>query len=327
MDLVAASVVITQALAAAQVALYSITAIANLSEEELKEFEQCVQLGDVAVKTYGSAGKRIKDKAAAGPNIGEKQEALTTGRTPVAKKTQKRSLEASREKTPKRKRLKGTPKRSRPLVQQQQRTTAGSESAIAASPAPTLTGRGRRLWSAEETEHLIQLVENDAYRQQHLGLSRADFRAIGAHLGRGDQAARSKYSYYLKVEKGLLPDQRPREPSVRRSISYGWMAVHGLGQLPGMEGTGEQILQVIEAHPPFQPLLDCSVRADSAGVARWKQRVREELSHRHCFINTGRKEGGETVWRLNKADQQLLPSKQPPKDLLPFLGKHGKCNG
>ena len=55
--------------------------------------------------------------------------------------------------------------------------------------------------------------------------------------------------------------------------------------------------------------------------------MREELSHRHCFLNTGRKEGGETVWRLNLAEPQYLPSRRPPRDLLPFLGRHGKSNG
>lgn len=38
----------------------------------------------------------------------------------------------------------------------------------------------------------------------------------------------------------------------------------------------------MEVHPPFQPLLDRTFRPDSTGVPKWKQRIREELSHRSC---------------------------------------------
>lgn len=39
----------------------------------------------------------------------------------------------------------------------------------------------------------------------------------------------------------------------------------------------------MEAHGPFAATLDRSTRADSAGVQRWQQRIREELSHRAYF--------------------------------------------
>ena len=50
--------------------------------------------------------------------------------------------------------------------------------------------------------------------------------------------------------------------------------------MSAQSGTGEEVCAAVEAHGPFQPLLDRSCRPDSAGVLKWKQRIREELSHR-----------------------------------------------
>lgn len=52
--------------------------------------------------------------------------------------------------------------------------------------------------------------------------------------------------------------------------------------MSAQSGTGEEVCAAVEAHGPFQPLLDRSCRPDSAGVLKWKQRIREELSHRSC---------------------------------------------
>jgi len=71
-DLVAASVLITQALAAAHTALYGIIALANLLAEELEGFEQGSRLGQPAGTPFGSA-KRKKQREVADPNVGEKQ--------------------------------------------------------------------------------------------------------------------------------------------------------------------------------------------------------------------------------------------------------------
>lgn len=42
-----------------------------------------------------------------------------------------------------------------------------------------------------------------AASRQHLGIDAADFRVIGEHFRRSDQAARSKYYYWTKVERHL----------------------------------------------------------------------------------------------------------------------------
>lgn len=94
-------------------------------------------------------------------------------------------------------------------------------------------------------------------------------------------------------------------------------------------GTGEEICAAIEGHPPFQPL-DRSTRPDSAGVERWRQRVREELSHRAFFHNTGEKRKGNTIWRLDESAFDGVTARQAKQLLkpgLPMLGKHGNSNG
>lgn len=86
----------------------------------------------------------------------------------------------------------------------------------------------------------------------------------------------------------------------------------------------------MEAHGPFAAQLDRSVRADSAGVQRWQQRIREELSHRAYFKSAGQKRGGETVWVLDSRQFDAMPERQRAKlaDLpgAPQLGRHGTRN-
>ena len=70
--------------------------------------------------------------------------------------------------------------------------------------------------------------------------------------------------------------------------------------------------------------------ARTPAFSRWKQRIREELSHRAYFQNSATKRGGEVVWRLNPDALDGLPRKQYKKleELklpgAPFLGKLGK---
>lgn len=83
----------------------------------------------------------------------------------------------------------------------------------------------------------------------------------------------------------------------------------------------------VEGHPAFALALDRSVRPDSTGVPRWKQRIREELSHRVFFKNTGVKRGGETVWQLDAGVLEGLPERQRRKLQLATAPHLGKSNG
>lgn len=220
-------------------------------------------------------------------------------------------------------------------VQQQQQQGAEGE----AEAAP-VTLEIYKFWQEEEENRLMQCVDDAEYRRQHLGAEALDWVAIGAHFHRSEQAVRSKYRHECIMREGAGAEglstvqraqARPKERT-RLSISYGWMAVYALSTLPGQEGTGIEICTAVEAHPPFQALLDRSSRPDSNGVPRWRQRIREELSQRAYIESTGVKRTGQVVWRLRPDLFDSLPAIQRKKlrELnlpgLPFLGRNGQQN-
>ena len=72
-------------------------------------------------------------------------------------------------------------------------------------------------------------------RRQHVGVDDLDWRAIAGHLGRSQQAVRSKYRHQ-KVTQDGSGHRAPAAVGVRKSITYGSMAVAGLCALPDQVG-------------------------------------------------------------------------------------------
>ncbi|PRW05845.1 forkhead box M1 [Chlorella sorokiniana] len=218
---------------------------------------------------------------------------------------------------------------------------AGAQAAAGARGAAAAAGQAQqqqegpelyRFWSPLEVQRLLRCVEEPAFRREELGSEAMDWRAIATHFKRSVQAVRSKYRLEQLTKEDKASGQGPTRGGPRASISYGYMALFALASLPERSGTGEEVCAAVEAHGPFQPLLDRTFRQDSVGVPKWKQRIREELSHRSYFINTRQKRGGETIWQLESSNFDAMPPAQLKRLAqalpgLPLLGKRGLPNG
>ena len=71
-----------------------------------------------------------------------------------------------------------------------------------------------------------------------MGVDELDWEAIGAHLHRSQQAVRSKYRHQ-KVTLDSSGHKAPVAVGVRKSITYGAMAIAGLCTLPDRVSTGQ----------------------------------------------------------------------------------------
>jgi hypothetical protein len=71
--------------------------------------------------------------------------------------------------------------------------------------------------------------------RQHVGVDELDWQAIAGHLRRSQQAVRSKYRHQ-KVTQDGTGRRAPAAVGVRKSITYGSMAVAGLCALPDQVG-------------------------------------------------------------------------------------------
>jgi len=186
---------------------------------------------------------------------------------------------------------------------------------------------GRKQWTEEETREMAKLVQNSDYRIIE-GVSNLDGRMLWEELARKFhcEVAVAKRKYRSLVDlaeknEGTIPEKERRR-HFKKSIPYRWMIVSVLSKMEGLEATAPQIFSTIESDPDLSPQLDDRIMPGTRQVPRWKIQLRKVLSSDKFFVNTGRKNHHETVWKLDaQALQQAHADKQHQDPMLQTLAQ------
>eukprot|EP00890_Picochlorum_soloecismus_P004645 jgi/Picsp_1/5181/NSC_02544-R1_hypothetical protein CHLNCDRAFT_141953 [Chlorella variabilis] len=186
---------------------------------------------------------------------------------------------------------------------------------------------GRKQWTEEETREMAKLVQNQGYRIAE-GIGNHDGGILWEELARKFhcEVAVAKRKYRSLVDlaeknEGTIPEKERRR-HFKKSIPYRWMIVSVLSKMEDLEATAPQIFSTIESDPDLSPQLDDRIMPGTKQVPRWKIQLRKVLSSDKIFVNTGRKNYHETVWKLDaQALQQAHAEKQRQDPMLQTLAQ------
>lgn len=193
-----------------------------------------------------------------------------------------------------------------------------NQNAVQGSAGAKLEGRKR--WTEDETKELLRLVKDKAY-QAECGIvsepGQVDWKKLGEKFNCDPVVSRRKYKNLLKKSTMEASEEgndnshnnsKGKRKHHRKKVAYKWMIVSAMDTFTNKQGTAPDIFDVIEANGDFRSQLDYSIAPDTKHVPRWKIQVRKVLSSDKLFVNTGKKNKHETVWKFDPVTLETVRS-------------------